>query len=197
MSKSPETYHERKKAMVRLLQELAQWPHCNHEEVENSRTQNFELTVKRALMKPSTHKAGPPVLLTFRSWPSHPFQNYGWQMATEELVGTLFLNENEARERLEELQTKYKNKEGMPSATDGSKGQWRAAMLSRIQTQKWLVGDLPNGIEVCDECGQRHDRGGVLTTREGDRVCIGCKTPMEEVVIEVLTPDEFLKREAE
>lgn len=182
------TFQERREAMLSTVISLAKWPHCNHDEASN--VNDYNKTVMSAMNRGDA----PTVMLVERDG-ELTFQSYTWQMATAELKSSMFLSEQEAHERLDNLKRKFENQEGMPSATDGSKGQWRSAMTARIETLAWLLGELPAGkFSVC-ECGQRRDGGGTLRTREGDTVCLGCREPVEETDVHEIPVEEYLEDE--
>lgn len=82
------------------------------------------------------------------------FQSYKWQMACAEWGRSLLRSESTVSERRDELQHKLDNGIGMPSTTDGSKGQWRAALKARIFALDWLLGDEPAGYEFDIETGK-------------------------------------------
>lgn len=161
-NEEPETFEERKRAFLGAMQSVAQWPHCRHtkEDVSAMKSINkdvgsvndFEGEIEQKILNPTKRGAAPAFLMSGHS--NTRTGGYGWQMATVEFKTAAWLSEEEAAERLVDLEEKLRNKEGMPSATDGSKGQWRSALTSRIRMLKWLLGELPNGVRMC-ECGRR------------------------------------------
>ncbi|MFB6237025.1 MAG: hypothetical protein ABEH81_01505 [Halopenitus sp.] len=137
---------ERKQDIVSALQELAKWPHCNHGSVNS-----FDGAIIRLAKQVSI----PPQIVTVNYKNELTISEYKWQMATQEWADHMFEDESFLRERRDSLKHRLSEGIGKPSATDGSKGQWRAGLKGRIFALDWLLGHLPGGVEVCIECGER------------------------------------------
>lgn len=158
---------DKKHDIVSAMQELAKWEHCNHG--NNGSVNSFDHTI----IKLAKRAAIPPQMVTVRGPDSLMISSYKWQIATSEWADHIFKDESFYKERRDSLRNKLNKGIGKPSATDGSKGQWRTALKARIFALDWLLGDLPSGVEVCIDCGKRqyphgcdHDQTEVVDPRD-------------------------------
>lgn len=136
----PQTFEQRKEAALHTLASLAKWCHCNHEpdEIEGRNVNAGSVWSFNDEVEKAVNKGWVP---EFEANTFGDYDTYGWQIFCESLASVATLGEEEVRDRRDEAQRKLDEGVGKPSATDGSKGQWRASKLSEIRTYNWLLGE--------------------------------------------------------
>lgn len=135
------SYEERLTDAMSTVRELSKWCHCNHTKDDldvdtlspnAGSAWSFDGTIESAIERENVPEwVGPSNLGSY--------DTYTWQCFTEEIIDAALRTREENAERLEELRYKLEYGVGKPTTTDGSKGQWRSALTSKIRTLEWLL----------------------------------------------------------
>lgn len=131
-TETPETFAERQAGAAQALANLARWPHCQHDEASN--VNDFDDTVRRAIDR------GRAPAFTWSEYHDAP-SSYDWQIFCQTVADAIVLERGQVEDLLDDARHRLENEVGKPSATDGSKGQWRASLNAKIQTYQWLLGE--------------------------------------------------------
>lgn len=130
LTADPETFEDRQGAAANTLAELAKWEHCTHDEASHST--NFSDAVERFIGR------GHAPTFVWSDYHDEP-ASYAWQVFCQTVSDAITMDRGEVADALADAERRLENGVGKPSASDGSKGQWRSSLSARINTYQWLL----------------------------------------------------------